>query len=87
MRDRLLSSDKGVVQIEHKLDAEHLRLDREGLRPLPNGQSNPLCGIDTVAAQQSTLRCDRFDDLAKDIVAAHDHPLHAARPKPHDLAD
>ena len=61
---------------------------REGVRLLDDGRCDLHCGgIDTGEALPAHLRRDRFLDVTAGIVAARDHPLHAARPEPRDLAD
>ena len=60
---------------------------REGMRLLTDGRGDLHCGgIDTGEALPAFLRRDRFVDLTAGIVAARDHPLQAAGPKPRDLA-
>ena len=61
---------------------------REGVRLLADGRTDLHCGgIDTGEALPAHLRRDRFLGVTAGIVAARDHPLHAARPEPRDLAD
>ena len=60
---------------------------REGVRRLADGRSDLHCGgIDTGEVLPAFLRRDRFVGVTAGVVAARDHPLLAARPKPRDLA-
>lgn len=61
---------------------------REGVRLLADGRSDLHCGgIDTGEALPAHLRRDRFLCVTAGIVAAREHPLQTAGPKPRDLAD
>ena len=60
---------------------------REGVRLLADGRSDLHCGgLDTGEALPAHLRRERFLDVTGGVVAASNHPLHAAGPEPHDLA-
>ena len=60
---------------------------REGVRLLADGESDLHCGgVDTGEALLGFLRRERFIELTAGVAAARDHPLHAARPRPRELA-
>ena len=60
---------------------------RDGLRQLADGRSDLHCGgVDTGETLPAHLRRERPLDVTAGIVAASDHPLHAAAPGPRDLA-
>ncbi|MDE0407604.1 MAG: LysR family transcriptional regulator [Alphaproteobacteria bacterium] len=60
---------------------------REGVRLLADGGSDlHIGGVDTGEALPGFLRRERFIELTAGVAAARDHPLHAARPGPRELA-
>ena len=60
---------------------------RDGVRMLADGRADlHVGGIDTGKALPGFLRRDRFLGVTAGIVAHEDHPLHAGRVRPADLA-